>query len=64
MFEVFVSIMKCPELLLRRHMLYLKLDEDINHAVDRTESHYIPSIIIFCNKCGKEWSSWKGEMIS
>ena len=45
-------------------VLFGKVDEDINHAVDRTESHYIPSIIIFCNKCGKEWSSWKGEMIS
>jgi len=51
--------MKC-----KHDNIYAKTDEDINHAVDRTESHYIPSIIIFCNKCGKEWSSWKGEMIS
>ena len=41
--------------------IYAKADEDVNHAVSRTESHYIPSIIFFCDKCKREWSSWKGE---
>ena len=45
-----------------KHVLFGKLDEDINHAVSRTESHYISSLIIFCSKCKREWSSWKGEM--
>ena len=45
-----------------KHEFYIKADEDVNHAVDRTESHYVCSLITFCIKCKREWSSWKGEI--
>ena len=40
---------------------YMKVDEDINHAVDRTEAWWIPSLIIYCGNCGVGYSSWYRE---